>query len=128
MKKHPISYTRSGAKKRGIRPNDPYMIRGLDGEVIWLQYSVIHCKDGPAVIDKNYERWVRFGKTHRVDGPAVVYKDGDLSWYVNGTQIFDYDQYQQVTNSSDEEMLLLKLKWGKMYPFEDSNADPADRH
>lgn len=117
---------RVDAKKRGIRPNDPFMSRGLDGEVIWFQYSVIHCEDGPAVIDKDYERWVRFGKTHRVDGPAVVYKDGDLSWYVNGTQIFDYDQYQQITNSSGEEMLLLKLKWGKMYPFEDS--DPADRH
>jgi hypothetical protein len=128
MKPCPVSYVWQDDKKRGISPNEPYVGRGLDGGTVWRQFGTIHREDGPAIITDNYEQWSHFGKCHRTDGPAVMYKDGDMGWYVKGAQIFDYDEFQRVTGRTDEEMLLLRLKWGKMYPFDDIDADPEDRY
>jgi hypothetical protein len=51
---------------------------------------------------------------HREDGPAVMYDTGSVSWYVHGIPCCSNKEYQQATGLSDEDMLILILKYGNV--------------
>lgn len=58
-------------------------------------------------LDKNNE-------FHRVDGPAVMYKNGDNHWYVHGVGVDTNKDYQSLANLSDEDMLVIVIKYGNV--------------
>jgi hypothetical protein len=49
---------------------------------------------------------------HREDGPAVEYTNGDVEWRLRGESMsFDY-WLDRTTGLTDEEKVMLKLKYG----------------
>jgi len=55
--------------------------------------------------------WLLNGKLHRTDGPAVEYIDGRVDFFLNGT-LYPFEIWLKDTPISDEERVLLKLKYG----------------
>ena len=49
---------------------------------------------------------------HREDGPAIEWADGDISWALRGNQYFEFDKWCKDLNKTDEEITMLKLKYG----------------
>ena len=80
----------------------------------WLSdENRLHREDGPAVIHLNgTEEWFVHGKRHRVGGPAVFGPDGNVLWFLNDHIVTSKEAYQTMLNLSDEDMLLLILKYG----------------
>lgn len=76
--------------------------------------EVLHRLDGPAKIEMDgSETWFKRGYFHRIGGPAVIDAFDDTEeWWIMGIEINSYRKYQRLTKCSDEEILLLKLKWG----------------
>ena len=58
--------------------------------------------------------WYVNNRLHRTDGPAVECADGSKSWYVNGKQYGTNKSFQQAANLTDEEMMMLVLKYGNI--------------
>jgi hypothetical protein len=84
----------------------------------------LHCEDGPARTWTNGSaEWYIHGVTHRIDGPAVI--SGQIVWWaVNGFFTSCYEDYQEATGCSDEDIVAFKLRWGKMqYPDGGSRED-----
>jgi hypothetical protein len=50
---------------------------------------------------------------HRTDGPAYEWDDGGRDWYINGDFITSYAQLKQLGNITDDDMIMLKLKYGE---------------
>lgn len=76
-----------------------------------------HCVDGPAVVWLDYtglKLWLVHGQLHREDGPAMVAVNQEGFWWICGELIQSYEELQQATNCSPEELAMLKLRWGKM--------------
>jgi hypothetical protein len=76
-----------------------------------------HRVDGPAVTFINgSEHWFIHGRRHRSDGPAVIYPTGDYSrdWYINGTLYYTNKSYQEAADLTDEEMIVIILKYGNV--------------
>jgi hypothetical protein len=48
---------------------------------------------------------------HRTDGPAHIV-GGQQSWYVNGIRMMSNADFQQASGISDEDMMVLILKYG----------------
>lgn len=48
---------------------------------------------------------------HRTDGPAVEMSNR-FYWFVDGTQVESLKEYTNLLNLSDEEMLMIILKYG----------------
>lgn len=76
-----------------------------------LPNGLFHCVDGPAYQEPGYEEWLVFGKHHRIGGPAVTCRDGSLEWWVNNVKCKSFAQYQELSGLSDEDMLILQLKY-----------------
>ena len=85
------------------------------GTKIWNDHDGnIHRLDGPAVIwVDGYKEWWVNGRHHRLDGPAIEWHDGRMSWYVNGIYYTDFKDFQEAGNLSDEDMMVLRLKYGE---------------
>jgi hypothetical protein len=79
-------------------------------------HYVTHRVGGPAIeYADGYEEWRVDGQLHREDGPAVVdHHEIGHEWRFKGHQVESYEGFQILTRCSDEDILLLKLKWGKM--------------
>lgn len=61
--------------------------------------------------------WFRDGYLHRVDGPAVIYIDSRVAeWYINGVPIHSYEQYQELTDCSNNDILWWKITYGEIQP------------
>lgn len=57
--------------------------------------------------------WYVKGELHRIDGPAVEYPDGEVEFWFNGMECYDFDEWLDVNYKLDEEdKTLLKLEWG----------------
>lgn len=56
--------------------------------------------------------WQHGRHFHRLDGPAMIHDNGQLSWWVHGTKVTSFKEFQQESGVSDAEILILKLKWG----------------
>ncbi len=57
--------------------------------------------------------WVN-GKYHRIGGPAVIYHDGRYGWNIRGYSFYSNKSYQAAAKLSDEEMLILVIKYGNI--------------
>lgn len=80
--------------------------------------AVCHRLDGPAIAwDDGSEEWIVNDNLHRVDGPAEVMRSvagNRNSWWIKGQKVNSYHEFQKVTGCSDEDIILLKLKWGEI--------------
>lgn len=95
------------------RLDGPAIIR-KDGTKLWYQNGKPHRVGGPACVGPRGrgQRWYQDGVLHRLDGPAIIFSGGAVDWHVLGVDIKTFKHFQQMTNCSDEDILLLKLKWG----------------
>lgn len=93
------------------RLDGPALIK-IDGTKKWYQDGYLHRLDGPAVIRADgSECWFKKGRVHRTNGPAVIEKD-ECRWYINDIQYRNNQSYQGAAKLSDEDMLILVLKYG----------------
>lgn len=62
-----------------------------------------------------FTAWYHNGHHHREDGPAII-ECGSIQglWYVNGRLIYSYNHLQRMTNCTDDDILMFKLKYGEM--------------
>lgn len=107
------------------RPREFILKDQMTGIMEWRKFfntkegwerSELHRLDGPAKIDKHgSETWYNKGYLHRIGGPAHINRCNDeQEWWIMGQEILNYEMYQKLTRCSDEEILLLKLKWGEI--------------
>lgn len=76
---------------------------------------IYHCLDGPAKIDAYGKEWIVAGLRHRIDGPAVEDKStSHKTWYLYGIPIYTYKEFQKAAECTDDDIIILKLKWGEM--------------
>jgi hypothetical protein len=74
-----------------------------------------HRTDGPAIIWENgLQEWYNNGVLHREDGPAVIYPDRYQGWCINGRRYYTNKEFQEAASLSDEDMLLMVLKYGNV--------------
>lgn len=61
---------------------------------------------------------IHHGKSYlnRIDGPLFMRPDGVWIWYVNGKRIESWEQFKHESGISDEELLMLVLKYGDTGP------------
>jgi hypothetical protein len=72
----------------------------------------LHRDDGPALErTSGAKSWWQHGKIHRDDGPAVERADGDNWWYLYGQRL-SFDVWLDKVDMSDEEKVMMKLKYG----------------
>lgn len=57
-------------------------------------------------------------RPHRLDGPAVIWRSGAKEWYIHGIRVQDFDDYQGLTECSDEDVVFLKIKWGEITQYQ----------
>ena len=95
--------------------NQPVMTVKVDevGDKYWRIDGKIHRTDGPAVewADGTKE-WAIYGLNHRTDGPAVEWAGGDITWHLDGITLTFDKWLNQTTGLTDEEKVMLKLKYG----------------
>lgn len=78
-----------------------------------------HRVGAPAIMRSmhQHEEWLIDGGYHRTDGPAVcgVNIHGPYRWWwVNNVRMTSWSGFQMASDCSDEEIILLKLKYGNM--------------
>lgn len=99
-----------------------------DHTQVWYCYGKKHREGAPASISSRYRRnmryyeWWHWGKQHRIDGPAgylLSDDDGKMlrtwsspAWIWKDNWCKNLTHFLKVATISDEEKLLLKLKWG----------------
>lgn len=90
------------------------MVTEPDGTIKWYWRGDLDNGKGPAIIEPNgNKRWYSRGIMHRIDGPAAVYPNNPPNtWVVYGKRASNFRQFQTMTGLSDEDILLLKLKFG----------------
>lgn len=71
-----------------------------------------HCDDGPAIVFADGSEYYMINdEFHRVDGPAKFdVATGYVGWFFHGIQ-HDFDMWCLLTDKTDEEKTLLKLKY-----------------
>jgi hypothetical protein len=50
--------------------------------------------------------------SHRLDGPASTYSNGEVRWYIYGKMYTTNESFQKAANLSDDDMIVLNLKYG----------------
>jgi hypothetical protein len=94
------------------RENGPAVIHA-DGTQQWYVNGKWHRTDGPAMIyPDGAQLWYINGDLHRKDGPAYISASGYKEWYVSDIQYFDNKSFQQAAKLTDEDMLMIKIKYG----------------
>lgn len=96
------TYTVTHTSEHGW-PDDKEFIWDNDRDEVteWLRNSGRTNKEGePAMI------------AHRLDGPAIICHNGFFEWWVNGNKARDWEDFQALSRCSDEELIILKLRWG----------------
>ncbi len=58
--------------------------------------------------------WFKNGIRHRLDGPSCMYISINIEWWVNGVQFRNNTSYQNAAGISDEEMLVIIIKYGNV--------------
>lgn len=98
------------------KPDGPAVIH-RDGSTEWWQWGLLHRKEGPAKEMANGEQqWWINGSRHRLDGPAITKKLQPTvrSWWIEGVRARTWQEYQNLTGCSDEQLNVLILRYGKM--------------
>lgn len=60
------------------------------------------------------EHWYQRGHLHRTNGPAIMNTNGGVFWYINGERIYFNEEYQLRAGLSDEELVMIILKYGNI--------------
>lgn len=102
----------------------PYSPHDIDlnpietGTAILLWYNKegrLHRKDGPAKIFPDGTRaWYLDGELHREDGPAIIWFNDDKDWFIRGEAVATYWFLQKQLDCGDEQILMLRLKYGEI--------------
>jgi len=75
-------------------------------------YDAVEQSDGSYMNSLGTILWYNEkGQRHREDGPAIILSYGRLLWFVNGTRYDSFDEWLEVGDISDEEKMLLKLRY-----------------
>jgi hypothetical protein len=83
-----------------------------NGTQRWYLNDKLHRTDGPAAIYADGDHyWCLNNTVHRTDGPAVIYANGGQLWYLNNVE-YSFDEWLELSCISDEEAVMLKLKYG----------------
>jgi hypothetical protein len=83
-----------------------------DGTKSWYQHDKRHRDDGPAVEHPSGDKsWYQYGVRHRDDGPAMELACGSKYWYLNNRSI-SFDEWLDRSDMSDEDKVMMKLKYG----------------
>ena len=84
-----------------------------DAGSFWFNEKGQYHKDnGPAIIlNSGTIIYAQNGLRHNSNGPAVEWKTGEKQWFYNGKE-FEFKNWLEETNISDEEKLKLKLQFG----------------
>lgn len=99
----------------GMSNHKIHKIKGNDAES-WYENGKRHRRDGPAVaISTGYQAWYIRGELHRTDGPALTWPDGSTEWYMRNNRLISYDRLQLLTKCGDDTIMMLKLRWGRMF-------------
>jgi hypothetical protein len=64
-----------------------------------------HVNDG-ITVQGSYEA------LHRLDGPAFESPYGDHAWWINNIHFTNFKDFQAAGNLTDDQMTILKLKYG----------------
>jgi hypothetical protein len=94
---------------------DMQSVKSIDevGDTVWMLDGEYHRTDGPSVENHRGDMvWHRHGRWHRTDGPAIEYADGIHAWYLDGSCYTFDDWLDQNTELTDEEKVMMKLKYG----------------
>jgi|TARA_R110000850_G_scaffold274483_1_gene412009 hypothetical protein len=83
------------------------------GDKFWHLNGQLHRLDGPAIEGSNGNKfWCQFGNTHRTDGPAIEHADGNVEFRLRG-KYYTFDEWLEAnTEISDEEKVMMKLRYG----------------
>lgn len=93
------------------REDGPALI-DAEGTEYWYSHGQCHRENAPAIICTNgSEAWYQHDVLHRVDGPAFT-DDVGYHWYLKGLWIRSAHEFQLKAGLSDEDMMLLLLKYG----------------
>lgn len=86
------------------------------GEVFYFSLTNrCHREDGPAYTSQGgSEEWIVNGETHRTNGPALIWSSGKQAWYIHNKKYYTNETYQVAAGLSDEEMLMVILKYGNV--------------
>ena len=91
------------------------LVPDINGDKRWYKNDKLHRTDGPAIDAPLHQEWYQEGKLHRTDGPAyMVFDDEVYEWYIDGKLITDPQEYQKLTNISDELLADLQQKYGEI--------------
>jgi len=87
------------------KPNNKYSYWALPN-------GKYHHPTQPALVHNDGEmEWFLYGQRHRDTGPALMTPDNNVEWWWYG-KLLSLDEYLAVNNIlSDEEKMLLKLKY-----------------
>jgi hypothetical protein len=93
------------------------LVMTRSGIETWYECGILHRLDGPAIIYPNwhvdgYKAWYVNGKRHRLDGPSFEWDDGTMWWHIEGVQYFNFKSFQAAGKLTDDQMTILKLKYG----------------
>lgn len=92
---------------------DAERVEHADGSVGWYLHDKPHRKGGPALtFPDGKEIWCIDGGYHRIGGPAILGGNAMTTWWINNAKV-DSKEYQSYTGCSNEELLVLILKYGK---------------
>ena len=81
-------------------------------EVLIERYGAIEQSDGSYADVFQDRRWFNDGGwLHRVDGPACIYNDGSVNWCLNGLTYPSFDEWCIELNKTDEEKMMLRLRY-----------------
>jgi hypothetical protein len=93
------------------RTDGPAVVR-TNGYKAWFQHGVRHRTAGPAVeYADGAKEWWQHGNYHRDDGPAVENTNGHQRWWLND-QHMSFDEWLDKVKMSDEDKVMMKLKYG----------------
>jgi hypothetical protein len=93
---------------------EPKMTITTDGDTFWLlPNGVNHRTDGPAIEFSDGDKWwVLNGEHHRTDGPAIEYMSGNVEFRLRG-EYYTFDEWLIAnTEISEEEKVMMKLRYG----------------
>jgi hypothetical protein len=78
--------------------------------------DIMPYREGAYAVDiKDVTWWLVNGEVHREDGPAFFdHLTGQCAWFIHDEQVHTYECFQELTNCSDEDILVFKLKWGEL--------------
>jgi hypothetical protein len=95
-----------------LHREDGPAIESVYGNQWWID-NRLHRIDGPADDRADGTKWWYLeGNIHRADGPAIEEATGHKEWCLHG-RYYTFDRWlDRNTEISDEEKVMLKLKYG----------------